>query len=390
MTPAVDLVPPAPPTPLTTELLDRLATEGAMRFDDYMEVVLYDPRRGFYATGGRAGARAGDFITSPEVGPLFGTVLAGVVDNWWRAAGSPPAFTVVEGGAGPGTLAAAIRSAQPACADALRWVMVERTAPQRVRHVERLGAREGRGQPLPAAIGGYGGPELISVARVPEDLQCDAVVANELCDNLPVRVLERTSGGWAEVWVASGGTPLRLVEQLRPLDPGDPAARTATRLAPDAAPGERVPIEQQAVDWLAGALRMVGPGGHVLVVDYADTTASMARRGQASWMRTYSAHGRGVGPLEACGAQDLTVDVALDQLAVVCPPSLTTDQASFLVGQGIGELVEEGRRVWAERAHVGDLAAVRARSRVREAEALCDPEGLGAHRVLGWGPALQQ
>lgn len=385
----MDPVPAAGPTPLTSELRDRVAVSGALRFDDYMEAVLYDPRRGFYATGGRAGARSGDFITSPEVGPLFGAVLAGVVDGWWRAAGSPVTFTVVEPGAGPGTLAAAVRLAQPACADALRWVLVERTAAQRARHLERLGARD----ELEPAGGGPahpGTPGLVSVARLPEGFRCDAVVANELLDNLPTRVVERTAAGWSEVWVTAGDAPGTLVEQLRPLAESDPAAQCAGRLAPAAAVGERVPVEEEAVRWLGDALDRVGDAGHVLVFDYADTTASMARRGQASWMRTYSAHGRGRGPLEAVGTQDLTVDVALDQLTEVRSPSLDASQASFLVGSGIEELVEEGRRVWTERAHVGDLAAVRARSRVREAEALCDPAGLGAHRALGWGPRLQQ
>ena len=386
----MDPVPAAGPTPLTSELRDRIAVAGALRFDDYMEAVLYDPRRGFYATGGRAGARAGDFLTSPEVGPLFGAVLAGVVDDWWRAAGSPPTFTVVESGAGPGTLAAAVRLAQPACGHALRWVLVERTAAQRARHVERLGARDDLDAASAGASTRPGSPDLVSVARLPEGFRCDAVVANELLDNLPTRVVERTSAGWSEVWVTVGAAPGTLAEELRPLEATDPAARSANRLVPDAAVGARVPLEDEAVRWLGDALAGVGGAGHVLVLDYADTTASMARRGQSSWMRTYSTHGRGRGPLEAPGTQDLTVDVALDQLAVVRPPSLATTQATFLTASGIEALVEEGRRVWTERAHVGDLAAVRARSRVREAEALCDPAGLGAHRVLGWGPRLQQ
>ena len=45
------------------------------RFDRYMERCLYGPD-GFYATDGSAGRRGGDFITCPEVGPLFGAVLA--------------------------------------------------------------------------------------------------------------------------------------------------------------------------------------------------------------------------------------------------------------------------------------------------------------------------
>jgi SAM-dependent MidA family methyltransferase len=128
----------------------------------------------------------------------------------------------------------------------------------------------------------------------------------------------------------------------------------------------------------------VEPMGRVVVIDYADTTASMAARGQKSWMRTYAAHGRGAGPLDACGTQDLTCDVAVDQLAQVRPPDVERTQAEFLSAYGIDDLVAEGRRVWTGRTGVADLAAVRALSRISEAGVLTDLDGLGAHRVLEW------
>jgi hypothetical protein len=59
-------------------------------------------------------------------------------------------------------------------------------------------------------------------------------------------------------------------------------------------------------------------------------------------------------------------------------------QADALRAWGIDDLVADGRRIWNERAHVGDLAAMRARSRVREADALLDPEGLGGFMMLRW------
>ena len=89
-------------------------------------------------------------------------------------------------------------------------------------------------------------------------------------------------------------------------------------------------------------------------------------------------------PTESPGSQDITCEVAIDQLAEVAPPSASSTQAAWLTEHGIDELVEEGRRVWAERSGVGDLAAMRARSRVAEAEALRDPDGLGAFVVLEW------
>ncbi|GIT75668.1 MAG: hypothetical protein Ct9H300mP31_01990 [Acidimicrobiaceae bacterium] len=86
-------------------------------------------RRGgrFYASGGAAGRR-GDFLTSPEVGPLFGAVVARWLDNRWEAMGRPTDFTVVEAAAGVGTLARSIRDAQPACLATGQYVMVERSA----------------------------------------------------------------------------------------------------------------------------------------------------------------------------------------------------------------------------------------------------------------------
>ena len=76
---------------------------------------------------GPAGRR-GDFITSPEVGPLFGAVVARALDTWWREVGEPDPFVVVEAGAGPGTLCRTVLAASPACAPALRYVLVERSA----------------------------------------------------------------------------------------------------------------------------------------------------------------------------------------------------------------------------------------------------------------------
>ena len=59
------------------------AAGGAIPFSEYMRLALYG-EGGFYTTGGRAGRRGGDFITSPEVGPLFGTVIARALDAWWK------------------------------------------------------------------------------------------------------------------------------------------------------------------------------------------------------------------------------------------------------------------------------------------------------------------
>jgi SAM-dependent MidA family methyltransferase len=352
---------------------------GPIPFSEVVEHALYAPDGGFYASGGQAGRR-GDFLTSPEVGPLFGVVVAGALDTWWDEAGRPAVFPVVEAGAGPGTLARAVLAAEPRCAAALRYVLVERSASQRDLHAEHL-ALEAPGAAFaslpepdddnPRAVG-YPptGPILVSLPELPRLPGPCVVLANELLDNLPFGLLERTAAGWAEVHVGLDGDDLVEV----------PLA-TTDDVAVDAAVGARVPRQSAAASWVADARELAGPGGRVVALDYASTTADLAQRPWTEWVRTYRGQARGGPPLEGLGAQDITCEVAVDQLPA---PTAASSQADWLRAHGIDDLVAEGRAQWKEQAAVGDLAAVRARSRVGEAEALLDEGGLGGFRVLEW------
>jgi SAM-dependent MidA family methyltransferase len=81
-----------------------------------MEAALYEPDAGFFARGHGAGRARGDFVTSPEVGPLFGACVARALDRWWRDLGAPDPFVVLEAGAGPGRLCREVLRAEPECA----------------------------------------------------------------------------------------------------------------------------------------------------------------------------------------------------------------------------------------------------------------------------------
>lgn len=352
---------------------------GPLAVSEYLRLALYDEKGGFYQRGGRAG-REGDFLTSPEVGPLFGAVIANAIDTWWRDCGKPREFTVFEWGAGPGTLARSVLAANPEVLQhqALRWCAIERSAQQRSLHPKH--------------------PLLSSVAEVPpHTAAAGLVLANEFLDNLPFDLYQRRGQSWVELRVSNhhnqrdfilvraavldASSP--LTEELNSLFDVAPDGSTPDA-APDRAPdGARVVYQRAAREWLTQALGSL-IAGRVVLFDYADTTPELAARG--AWVRSHANHSRlGAGDwLSNPGACDITADVAIDQLELVRKADFNRSQRAFLQYFGIDELVEQGRQRWQATAHVGDLAALRGRSRMNEAKALCDPDGLGSFRVLEW------
>jgi SAM-dependent MidA family methyltransferase len=279
-------------------------------------------------------------------------VVARFLDAEWERLGRPDPFTVVDAGAGPGTLARSVLTAHPACEGALRYVAVETSAAQRARHPD--GVR--------------------SAPTLPDEPFDGVVVANELLDDLPFR-LAVFDGAWREAFVAVAPDG-RLVEVLSaPFDPV-PAV-----LPERPAHGARAPLQDRAAAWV-GEARARLRRGTVLVFDYAaPSTASLAGRPWREWLRTYRGHARGEHYLAAPGEQDVTVEVALDQLPAA---DAVRTQAQWLRRWGIDELVDEGRRVWSEQAARPGLEAMRMRSRVSESEALLDPAGLGAFVAVEW------
>ncbi len=316
-----------------------------------MFAALYG-ERGFYTVGGEAGRR-GDFITSPEVGPLFGAVLARWIQAEFIRLGEPDDFTIVEAGAGPGTLARSILLAAPQWAG--RYCAVEVSAAQRARHPD--GVR--------------------SVAEMPTDPFRGVIVANELLDNLPFRIAVY-DGGWREamVAVAGDGTASEVLVSAPPEWNWLPTAVSH---------GARVPVQDAAGVWLR-AMRARLIEGTVLAFDYCTaTTWQLANMPWREWLRTYRGHERGTHYLRDVGLQDITTQVCLDQLP---EPTTVRAQAQFLQRWGIEELVEEGRAAWTASAGAPNIAALRMRSRIRESESLLEPNGLGGFLAVEWSAGV--
>ena len=343
-----------------------------------MESALYDPETGFFARGRGAGRVGHDFVTSPEVGPLFGACVARALDQWWHELGAPDPFIVMEAGAGNGRLCREVLRASPECAAALRYVLVERSASLREAQRDMLKVEpfeyalgpstpdlDGLPQPVEES-----GPIVSALDELPGLTMDGVVIANELLDNLAFDLVERTAEGWLEIRVGVDGdgsfyeVPVRASEEI------------VSWLGDlDVPAGGRLPVQHAAGEWVddcATRLRR----GFVLILDYAVELDELVARG-GDWLRTYRDHARGGDPLDDPGSQDITTDVLLPTLRREArragfAVTRESSQAEWLRTLGIDDLVEAGRRAWAAGA---------ARGRPRGARrAQPHHRGRGAHR----------
>lgn len=171
-----------------------IALEGPIGLDRYMALCLGHPQHGYYMGRDPFGEK-GDFVTAPEISPLFGELVGLWLATSWEAMGKPTAFNLVELGPGRGTLMADILKAArvvPGFGEAARVHLVE-TSPV-LRTMQRW--------KLPGEV-----KWLDDFGQVPEGPLL--LVANEFFDALPVRQFEMRHAVWNERVMTLKGLGLR-------------------------------------------------------------------------------------------------------------------------------------------------------------------------------------
>jgi len=301
-----------------------------MTFARFMELALYHPGLGYYATGRRGPGRSSDFLTAPESHPIFGWAVARQLEEAWDRLGRPERFTIREHGAGTGALAAAVveglaRSGSPLRA-ALRYRIAERAVERERQIAERLtelGAADVLETDDGAAIVG-------------------AVLANEVLDALPVhRVQGAENGKLLELFVgldAAGDLAVLAGPPSTPAINGR-LEQEGIRLAP----GQRAEVCLALDGWIAGAAAGL-ERGLLLIVDYAHPAAALYEPCRGSLLRAYVRHRVHDDPFANVGRQDLTAHVDLTTVeraarAAGLAHLGTTTQSAFLAGLGVGELL---------------------------------------------------
>ncbi len=329
----------------------RASPNSRITFARYMEMALTEPGLGYYATSDHRPTRDGDFLSAPELHPLFGRCIGRALSDVWTRIGRPCPFVVREYGAGRGTLARSVvdglASDSDALAAAIEWQLVDVPG----RH-----------------------PGIVTGDHI------GAVIANEYLDALPVHRLVRRGDDLLERYVTWSGD--RFSEQEDRLsDPRLAAPIDAAGV--QLADGQVTEVRPAADAWLDLVSRHLGRG-IVLITDYGHPARELhGRHRMAGSLLTYRDHVVGDDPFVAVGHQDITAHVdfsAIERaaLAVGLTKLGSTTQARLLVALGLGEMLYE----LGHDAATTPSEYIEARASVRR---LLDPRHLGAFRALVFG-----
>ena len=294
------------------------AAGGWLPFDRFMALALYAPGLGYYARDDRQfglmPSSGSDFVTAPELSPLFGRVLAAQVEQALAASGSD---TVWEFGAGSGALAQQLLAALGA--SVRNYCIVELSASLRKRQRERLalyGSRVSWLDALPDAMQGV-------------------VVGNEVLDAMPVQLLHWNGGAWLERGVVPTAGGYAWQDRATPLSPPLNAAPEQRYV-----PGYVTEIHRQAEAFIATLADRLTRGA-AFFIDYGfpDTEYYHPQRSSGTLM-CHRAHRADADPLTDVGAKDITAHVDFSAIAVAAQDAGLevlgyTSQARFLLNCGI-------------------------------------------------------
>jgi len=357
---------------------DAIAAAGGMiPFARFMAIAAYHPGAGYYIGERRRPGRGGDFLTAPELHPMFGFALARQVADCWDRLDRPAAFTVREDGAGVGGLAydilAALHDERPDVAAATRYRLVE--------------ANPHRRREAMVAMGEVGLDGQVEAVAPEEEAERPPIVglalANEVADAFPVCRLVIWDGAPREVFVTWREDPAGFVGVEGP--PEDPtwAARLLESLAADGVSlvdGDRLDVSPAAAEWFGDVCRGIARG-YALTIDYGYPARDLFRGHRlGGTLRAYHAHTVSDDPYVRVGEQDLTAHVdftALTRAGEAAGAKLVglTTQGAFLASVGLGE--------WLPRLQADPGTDPATYYRAQSAMfRLIDPGGMGRFGVL--------
>jgi len=315
------------------ELAERIATAivhegGWIPFSRFMELALYAPGYGYYAAGSRKIGADGDFVTAPEISPMFSRCIAMQARQALERTGGD----ILELGPGTGVLAA----------DLYAELKAQGVAPARYRLLEvspelRERQRALVAERLPGDIGHF---EWID--RLPDRID-GLVVANEVLDVLPCSLLHRTGGEILERGVVL--TEAGFAWDDMALPDGELKRRAAAVIP--AGDYEYLTEVNLAAEALVRSVAAALGRGLALFIDYGYAQAEYYHPQRATGtLRCHYRHRVHNDPFLLPGLQDITAHVDFTAMARAAQSARAevmgyTTQAHFLISCGLGVMVAD-------------------------------------------------
>ena len=380
-------------------IADKIAATPNQRisFAEYMNLVLYHPEQGYYATGAVNIGSEGDFFTSSHLGNDFGELLAEQFAQMWEILEQPKPFTLVEMGAGQGLVAADVLTylhrQYPDCFAALDYIIIEKTAGLIKKQQQVLNQLNIPELPL----------RWCTFDDLPDHSIIGCCFSNELVDAFPVHQVVLEKGQLQEVYVTTITTETNeihfgeVIDDLSTPQLKDYFQWMGIDLYSGAYPeGYRSEVNLAALDWMntiADKLKR----GFLLTIDYGYSTDRyyLPARHQGT-LKCYYRHRHHDNPYVYIGQQDITAHVnftALEwqgELSGLQTVGLTK-QGLFLMALGLGDRIsalsagnQQGQAI------AGAQDVIRIMRRRDALHQLIDPTGLGGFTVLVQSKGLSQ
>ncbi len=320
----------------TTRLVELIHAEiaaagGSIGFDRYMELALYAPGLGYYSGPLPKLGAEGDFVTAPEISPLFGACLGRWCHEVLEGLGGGD---ILELGAGSGRLAAQVlaalerRSALPR-----RYAILEVSADLRARQLDTLSAE------VPELL-----PRVAWLDRLPDTPWTGILLANEVADALPVQRFAILEAGSFELRVGWDGSGFVWVETPAEAELSGAVSRIRDELGLTAP--YRSEMRPMLAPWLVALVRSLEKGVF-LCIDYGcverEYYSPERRSGTLLCHHRHRAHD---DPLVQTGLQDIGAWVDYTAFArAACAAGLEiygyTTQAHFLIDCGLDRVLAE-------------------------------------------------
>lgn len=321
--------------PLERKIADRIRTEGPIPFSVFMEMALYEPGLGYYASEETEIGKAGDFYTSQHVHSAFGVMIAEQLEEMWEILEKPSSFAVIEPGAGSGLTCLDILQhieRKKELFHSLTYLIVESNPAVRRKQRNLLARYDSKVR------------WFDSLRDIQNCKGC--IFSNELLDAFPVHLIEMNDE-LTEIFVDARGRDDRIVfREVRDLPSTGALTEYLNEFSLHLPRGYKTEVNLKIKEWLSASANVLTEG-FILTIDYGypaqEYYDSERNRGT---LLCYHRHQTHENPYINIGKQDITAHVNFSSVKKWGENAgFSTlgfcNQGTYLVSLGIDQVIRE-------------------------------------------------